>query len=137
VDVESAVFRILDEALAAYLASGPQRMVLRLDWGEELEANLSAHRDPADVSGEPLPDVPTGDVPDAIKQMIRDRHDAREAAVAAAEAAAVVALPAAARRDAVERAGSIGAHVELLAGDSELCLVVPLPPPLEEGGQPA
>ena len=135
VDVESAVFRILDEALGAYLGCGPDRVHLRLDWGEELEARLVAHRAPADVAGEPLPDVPTGDVPDAIKQMIRDRHDARDAAVAAAAEAAVVALPAAARRDASERAGSIGARVEILAGGAELHLVVPLPPVDAEDGQ--
>ena len=45
-DVESAVFRILDEAMAAYLALGPERLLLRLDWGDELEAHLSAYRTP-------------------------------------------------------------------------------------------
>ena len=85
----------------------------------------------------PLPEVPTGDVPDAIKQMIQDRHDARDAAVVAAEQAAIVVLPAAARRDAQERAGSIGARVEIGGGGSELLLVVPLPPADEEDGQPA
>jgi two-component system sensor histidine kinase DegS len=137
VDVESAVFRILDEALGAYLAAGAERVHLRLDWAEELEARLVAHRAPADVAGEPLPEVPSGDVPDAIKQMIRDRHDARDAAVAAAREAAVVALPAAARRDALERAGSIGARVDLREGGGELHLQVPLPPADEEGGQPS
>ena len=71
--------------------------------------------------------MPTGDVPDAIKQMIQDRHDARVAAVAAAEQAAIVALPATARRDVLERAGSIGASVEVVGGGGELRLVVPLP----------
>jgi hypothetical protein len=127
-DVESGVFRLLDEALAAYLALGPERMTLRLDWTDELEARLSAHRSvtlPAE--DEPLPDVPSGkDVPDAIKQMIRDRHDARAAAVEAAKAAAIVALPAAARHDAAERAATIGATVEILADGSELRLVVPI-----------
>ena len=60
--------------------------------------------------------------------MIQDRHEARTAAVAAAEEAAIVVLPAAARRDILERAGSIGATVEILAGGGELRLVVPLPP---------
>ena len=54
--------------------------------------------------------MPTGDVPDAIKQMIQDRHDARAAAEAAAEAAAIVVLPAATRRDIAGRAASIGAR---------------------------
>jgi two-component system sensor histidine kinase DegS len=130
-DVESTVFRVLDEALGAYLGLAPERVTLRLDWTEELEARLTAERTIALPPGheEELPDVPTGDVPDALKQMISDRHDARTAAVAAAEEAAIVVLPAAARRDILERAGSIGATVEILANGGELRLVVPLPSP--------
>ena len=135
-DVESAVFRILDEALTAYLAQAPERVLLHLDWGDELEASLSATKAPVPSGGEPLPEVPTGDVPDAIKQMIQDRHDARDAAIVAAEEAAIVVLPPAARRDVLERAGSIGARVEIASGGGELRLVVALPP-AEEGGQPA
>jgi two-component system sensor histidine kinase DegS len=136
-DVESAVFRLLDAAMAAYLALGPERLLLRLDWGDELEARLNAFRTPAESGDAPLPAVPTGDVPDAIKQMIQDRHDARDAAVVAAEQAAIVVLPAAAVRDAQERAGSIGARVEIGSGGSALLLVVPLPPADQEDGQPA
>ena len=65
------------------------------------------------------------DVPDAIKQMIQDRHDARQAAVAAAAVAAVAVLPETVRRSIAERAATIGATVEILAGGSELRLVVP------------
>jgi two-component system sensor histidine kinase DegS len=127
VDIESTVFRILDEALAAYLAAAPERAALHLDWGDELTARLSAYRTPAEVGGEPLPEVPTGNVPDAIKQMIRERHEARAAAVVAAEEAAIVALPNAARREVLERAAAIGARVELGAGGGELQLFVALP----------
>jgi hypothetical protein len=127
-DVESTVFRILDEALGAYLAQGPDRVALRLDWSpERLEAHLSAERQPPSIIDEPLPEVPTGDVPDAIKQMIQDRHDRRQAAVEAAEVAAIVALPNAALREVTDRAASIDATVELLAGGGELHLLVPLP----------
>jgi hypothetical protein len=125
-ETESAVFRIMDEALAAYLSLGPERVQLRLDWTDELEARVAAHRAPTRVAGDALPAVPTGDVPDALKQMIQDRHDAREAAEAAAEEAAIVVLPALAWRDIMARAGSIGAEVEMLAGGSEVRLVVPL-----------
>lgn len=137
-DVESTVFRVLDEALGAYLGLAPERVTLRLDWTEELEARLTAERTIALPAGhdEELPDVPTGDVPDAIKQMISDRHEARTAAVAAAEEAAIVVLPASARRDILERAGSIGATVEILAGGGELRLVVPLPPVVAADASP-
>ena len=129
-DVESTVFRIVDEALGAYLALGPKVVTLKLDWTEELEARLVATRavDALEAHDEPLPEVPTGDVPDAIKQMIQDRHDARQAQVEAAEQAAIVVLPPAPRRDIMERAGSIGATVEILAGGGEVRLVVPLLP---------
>ncbi len=43
-EMESTIFRILDEALAAYLALGPERMQLRLDWTDVLEARLIAER---------------------------------------------------------------------------------------------
>jgi two-component system sensor histidine kinase DegS len=125
-EVESAVFRILEEALTAYLGLAPEKILVRLDWTDELEARISAHRTPARPGGEALPEVPTGDVPDALKQMIQDRHDARAAAEVAADAAAIMVLPAPARRDILARAASIGARVEVLAGGGELRLVVPL-----------
>ena len=132
-EVESAVFRIIDEALTAYLSLTPERIHLRLDWTDELEALVSAQRAPASPGGDALPAVPTGDVPDAIKQMIQDRHDTRAAQEAAAETAAIIVLPAPARRDIMERARSIGAVVEVLAGGSQVRLVVPLPPAAEAG----
>jgi len=139
-DVESTVFRVLDEVLGAYLAQSPDRVTLRLDWTDELEARLTVERAvvvPHGHSAE-LPEVPTGDVPDALKQMIQDRHEARTAAVAAAEEAAIIVLPNAARRDILERAGAIGATVELLAGGGEVRLVVPLPTGDADGvGDPA
>jgi two-component system sensor histidine kinase DegS len=135
VDIESTVFRILDEAMAAYLSVAPERVVLRLDWGDELSAHLSAHRTPAPVPGDPLPEVPTGPkVPDAIKQMIQDRHDARDAAIQAAQVAAVVALSPGARRDVLERADSIGARVAIEGGGGELNLTVALPAEVDEDG---
>ncbi|MES1239938.1 MAG: histidine kinase, partial [Chloroflexota bacterium] len=128
-DVESTVFRVLDEALGAYLALGPDKVSLRLDWTDELEARLSAERSMVLPQGHEtaLPEIPTSDMPDQIRRMIEERHEARTAAFAAAEEAAIIVLPAAARRDILERAGSIGATVEVLAGGAELRLVVPLP----------
>jgi two-component system, NarL family, sensor histidine kinase DegS len=128
-DMESTVFRILDEALASYLSLGPEKVTLRLEWTDELEASLSAEKSVVLAKGheEELPEVPTGDVPDQIRQMIEDRHEKRTAAVAAAKEAAIVVLPAAAHRDILERAGSIGATVEVLADGGQLQLVVPLP----------
>jgi two-component system sensor histidine kinase DegS len=126
-DLESTIFRILDEALAAYLAVLPHRASVRLDWTEELEARVIAERTPVVSGDEPLPEVPTGDVPDAIKAMIQERHDARRAAEQAAEQAAIVELPASALRDITDRAASIGGRIELLGGGGEVRLLVQLP----------
>ena len=126
-EIESTVFRVLDEALAGFLAAGPEHVVIRLDWAAELEAVVSARRTPAYTTDEPLPEVPSGDVPDAIRQMIQERHDARAAEQAAAEVAAVVRLPAARRRELGQRAASIGARLEVPEDGGELRLVVPLP----------
>jgi two-component system sensor histidine kinase DegS len=133
VDVESAVFRILDEAMGAYLGLGPERVMLRLEWGEVLQARLSAFRSavmPAvtDLGG----DGPSQDVPDALRQMIQDRADAHQAAVAAAEEAAVLRLPASTRRDVLARAASIDATIEFADGGAEVLLVVPLPAEAED-----
>jgi two-component system, NarL family, sensor histidine kinase DegS len=126
-EIESTVFRVLDEALAAFLALAPERIAIHLDWAAELEAIVSAQRTPAYSTDGPLPAVPTGDVPDAIKQMIQERHDARAAANVAAEAAAVVQLPPATRRELAERAASIGGRLDVPEGGGEVRLVVPLP----------
>ncbi len=41
-DLESGLFRMLDEAMAAYLAETPDRVVMKLDWAEHLDARLIA-----------------------------------------------------------------------------------------------
>jgi hypothetical protein len=128
-EVETTAFRIVDQALTAYLRLRPDRLELTADWSDGLEIRLVAQRGAvlSDEESEPLPDVPEGDVPDAIKQMIQERHDDRATAVAAAEAAAIVVLPAATTRDVAARAQSIGATLEMLGGGGELRLAVPLP----------
>jgi hypothetical protein len=123
-ELESAVFRILDEALAAYLAQQPDLVQLELDWADVLEATVTAYRAPVRETGEPLPSMPGDDVPAAIREMIQDRHDARAAAVVAARLAALVALPESVQRELVERASAIGATLEVREGGSEIRLSV-------------
>ena len=131
VELESALFRMLDETLAAYLAQAPERVALMLDWGAaEVHAVVSASRTPAYPPGGDLPPVPEGDVPDTMRRMIQDRHDAHQAAIAAAEAAAQLPLPAGVRRDLSERAAAVGASVEVL-DDGEVRITVGL---AEAGG---
>jgi hypothetical protein len=131
-DIESTIFRILDEVLSAYLALSPDRVHVLLDWTDELEARVVADRSPIPVEEVSLPDVPK-DAPDAIRQMIQDRHDARQAMTEAAKVAAIVELPTSVWRTASDRASSIGGHAEMVAGGGELRVVLPLPKEATDG----
>jgi signal transduction histidine kinase len=43
-EVEGGLFRIIDETLAGFLASGPERVKIRLEWGEQVETLVTAER---------------------------------------------------------------------------------------------
>ncbi len=135
-EIESTVFRILDEALGGYLAAGPERVQVRLDWSDVLEALVSAERD---VVMPPEADVPTAapppakgkkgeELPPALAEMIEARKADREALIEEAHRAAVVALPANVRREIVSRAASIGAELVIADDGSSVRLMLPLAP---------
>jgi hypothetical protein len=132
-DIESTVFRILDEALAAYLAANPDRLTVRLDWAENLEALVAADRDVV-LPAEPDLATPTpakgkdkAELPPALAEMVAQRKADHEAAIVAAHTNAIVSLPANVRREIRSRAASIDALVEIPEDGSSLRLVVPLP----------
>ena len=78
-DMESTIFRVLDEALAAYLALAPERVVAPPRLVATSWRQASAPSDPSCCRPdheEALPEIPTGDVPDQIRQMIEERHEA-------------------------------------------------------------
>ena len=58
-DLESGLFRMIDEAVAAYLSARADRVSVRLDWSEELEVRVSASRETAETSPDPTPDETT------------------------------------------------------------------------------
>jgi two-component system sensor histidine kinase DegS len=136
VELESALFRILDEALAGYLAAHPERVSLRLDWGDELEAVLSAERTPQEVPEPELPEA--GDtLPPALAAMVEERRAGHAEAVAAAHRAAIVQLPTNAWPDLAGRAASHGIHAELLDDGARVRLVAALPAPRSESAAAA
>jgi hypothetical protein len=109
---------------------GPQQVSLRLDWTDELEARLAAHRGGA-PSVTPAPEAPPepgggGDLPPALAAMMQDRRDDHVAAVEAARMAAIAAIPTQAWREIEARASSIGATAELLQDGGEIRIVLPL-----------
>lgn len=135
-DLESALFRMLDEAIAGYLAGGPDEVAVQLDWGDELRAQVSAKRGViqtaatvADTGGA----VDEASLPPALAAMVEERRvDAAEKAEAARRSA-IVTLPAAAWREIQGRAASVGATVELLADGGEVRITAPIPP-IESAG---
>ena len=135
-DLESGLFRILDEALAAYLSVGPERVSMRLDWSDTIEARVSAHRSGGPpVAVEPATPEPTvgRDMPPALAAMMTERREAEKVAAEAVRLAQVAALPAGAWREIQARAGVLGITTELLEEGGELRLVAELP----EGARPA
>jgi two-component system sensor histidine kinase DegS len=131
-ELESGLFRILDESLSAYLAAAPDHVSVRLDWGDRLEAHVVASRGgmvggtPAEE--EPEPEAPAGkDVPPALAAMMEERRADRRAKADAARDAARIVLPTNAWREIRRRAATIGVEAELLSDGAELRLVVELP----------
>jgi two-component system, NarL family, sensor histidine kinase DegS len=118
-ELESGLFRMIDQALAGYLSTTPRRVVIRLDWGDQIEARIAAVAEEAAARADELP-APDATTPAALSQMIDER---RTAQASAAEAGRSHVLPAKAWREIVQRAATLGVVAELLADGSEVRLV--------------
>jgi two-component system, NarL family, sensor histidine kinase DegS len=147
VDLESSLFRILDEALAAYLAAKPDRVTIRLDWSDDVvDARITATREPTAAMVNADREVAEAveaagsvdkDLPPALGAMIADRRERAEGAVSAAREAAIVALPEAAWREIQQRAASTGIVAELSAGGGDLRLQAEIAEPVDAATEPA
>jgi hypothetical protein len=125
-ELESGLFRIVDEALAAHIAGKPETLTLKLDWTDKLEIELTAGRTPPAVTGAALP--PEGaDLPPALAAMVEERRTAQRAAVEEARLAALARLPERLWREVSGRAETLGIQAELLDEGARLRLVVKLP----------
>ncbi len=88
VDLESSLFRIVDEALAAYLAANPDRVAVRLDWSDGIvEVVVAAQRDPTEtmaaadrqlVETLEAEEAAGKDLPPALESMLVDRREQAE-----------------------------------------------------------
>ena len=136
-DLESGLFRMLDEGLAGYLAGSPDAVSLKLDWGDRLTADLVATRaiPPVDPSSEvEIPSVEAGQsMPPALAALVEERRVAQRAAAEAAIRASVVPLPPAAWREIQDRASSVGVEASLLDAGTHLHLSIDLPSLDEDG----
>jgi two-component system sensor histidine kinase DegS len=116
-ELESAVFRVADEAVAALAGGRPERVTMTLDWGDELEVVVQAvHAAPAVVE-----EAPRADMPAALREMVDDRR-----ARAAANGSVAVLTPVI-RRELVDRATAAGGRVEFAPDGRRVTARVPLP----------
>ncbi|HSW43398.1 MAG TPA: histidine kinase, partial [Patescibacteria group bacterium] len=118
IELESAIFRVADESVVVLAGGRPERVVLTLDWGEELEVAVRAV-DPA--SSEAPPEEPPADMPAALRAMVDDRR-ARTAAQGS-----VAVLTEAIRRDIDDRAAAAGGRVEYAEDGRAVTARFPLP----------
>jgi two-component system sensor histidine kinase DegS len=126
-DLESGLFRIIDDAAVGFAKTSPGRVAVRLEWSEdEVHATVTAMRD-----DDPEPTAPSGspserarllrrrergaDVPPALAALIEEeRADAAAESEAAANAIARArALPDAVWKEIRQRAGPLGVDVTL------------------------
>jgi len=141
-DLESALFRILDDAIAGYLTTNPARVSVRLDWGdqglhgevrgirtEETMLALAAGEAASAAAGDLRATALGEDLPPALAAMIQaQRDDASVAAAAARNAMAQAgALPGDTWRGITERARGIGVRAELQDEGFQLVLDVSYP----------
>ncbi len=105
-ELESAIFRVADESVARLAGGDAEKVVLTLDWGEELEVIVRAIHP---TSAEAPEDELRADAPAALREMVDDRR-----ARAAAHGVVAVLTPTI-RREIEERAEAAGGRVEFAA----------------------
>ena len=131
-DLESALFRMLDEALAGYLSLAPDHIALRLDWGDRLTADMVAARAVAEPAKGSQVEIPTQEagktLPPALAALVEERREAERDAVEAAIRDSVVVLPASPWREIRDRAASVGVEAELRGDGGHLHIVAEIPP---------
>jgi two-component system, NarL family, sensor histidine kinase DegS len=130
-DLESALFRMLDEALAGYLSSMPDHIALRLDWGDRLTADVVATRAIAEPTKASAVEIPTQEagksLPPALAALVEERREAERDAAEAAVRDSIVVLPATPWREIRDRAASVGVEAELRADGGHLHIVAEIP----------
>jgi two-component system sensor histidine kinase DegS len=126
VELESGLFRMLDDALAAHVAGRPDRLAMHLDWGERLQIELTAGRAPEAV---PDPELPAegAELPPALAEMVAERRRNYAEAVEAARIEGLARLPEQAWREISSRARILGVKAEMLDDGARLHLEVDVP----------
>lgn len=125
-DIESAVYRSVDEAIAAYLALEPPSVLVRLDWGErELIATVEGtwprvNREGQSESSEAAA-ARTVDTPPALLAMMEEKRSKERAADLATRA-----LPAERVKEIGDRARALGLVLTMRDEGQVMELVAPI-----------
>lgn len=140
-ELETGVFRVIDEAVVAFLETSPARVSLDLAWDpDSLHVRVRAVHTAETVLALPAGGIPQGepaqlgtheqgeDLPPALAAMIREQRadDAARAVVEAPVNAAPRGMSAAAWRDVEQRARSLGIEARLSDGGTCLDLAAAL-----------
>jgi len=128
-DLESGLFRILDEALAGYLDARAERVTFKLDWSaDQIDAAMYAMRTAAETA-KAAPETAAGkDLPPALAAMMEERRADARSAAEHAQRDSIVALPQSTWREIQGRAATLGLTVDLSPDRSEFRLLAELPP---------
>ena len=134
-DVESAIFRLIDETVTGFLTCHPDLISIRFEWStDKTEARIAAKReDEAEVQEEPEVEEPVQrdkkgkaverEIPEALKAMIDETRAAK--VTRAAHVNHPLALPANTWREIQQRADTIGVAAQLADDGREVVLVLP------------
>jgi len=135
VDLESGLFRSVDEAIAAYLTARAERVDVKIDWSDQVEVTIAASRTMREVAPDTTPDEAAAkDLPPALAAMMEERRAAARDAVETARRESVVVLPPSTWREIQARAATLGIAASLEAEGSVLRLVAPAAPPAPPAG---
>jgi two-component system sensor histidine kinase DegS len=137
-DVESALFRLIDETVTGFISCHPDRVSIRFEWAaDHTEARIAAKRADAEVIEEPEvieEVVPQHDkrgkhqereIPEALKAMMEETRAAKVTRAARANTNHPLALPPNTWREVQQRADTIGVRAELVDEGREVVLVLP------------
>jgi two-component system sensor histidine kinase DegS len=133
-DVESALFRLIDETVTGFLSCHPDRVSIRFEWAaDRTEARISARREGGETVDEPeAEEAPPPDkkgrtaereIPEALKAMMEETRAAK--VTRAAHANQPLALPPNTWREVQQRSDTIGVTAELVDEGREVILVLP------------
>jgi two-component system sensor histidine kinase DegS len=135
-DVESALFRIIDETITGFLSCHPDLISIKIEWSDDkTEAHVTARREGAEQLEEEEPEEEAGnedkrgkggdrEIPEALRAMIDEQRAGAAAARVTARQSQVLALPASTWREVQQRSDTIGVTAELIDDGRELVLVL-------------